>query len=207
MKKQKKSMLGIISVLLILVMILTACQSPEKLMAKGNYEEAYEKADDSEKNNVLAENVIAVLSAKSAEMLKDPSSFVLRDAYYRAWYDSEAKNTPWGQRAVLHITGTNSYGAAVSSYWAWQYHYKTDTWEFIESVNNTTIEDDDDSMTMGAKDMLKQSLEYETVIKLDKEQIKNINAQFENDTLDSVELIKKNNIDTSLLSYPEHKTK
>ena len=41
MKKQKKSMLGIVSVLLILVMILTACQTPEKLMAKGNYQEAY----------------------------------------------------------------------------------------------------------------------------------------------------------------------
>ena len=61
MKKQKKSMLGIVSVLLILVMILTSCQTPEKLMAKGNYEEAYEKADDSKKNNVLAENVIAFL--------------------------------------------------------------------------------------------------------------------------------------------------
>ena len=198
-------MLGIVSVLLILVMILTSCQTPEKLMAKGNYAEAYEKAEDSEKNKILAENVIAVLSAKSSEMLKDPSSFILRDAYYRTWYNTE--KDIFGQQAVLYITGTNSYGAAVSSYWAWQYDYKTDSWYFLDTIDSTTDEDDDDINTMMAKAVLKYSLEYETVIKLDKAQVKNINAQFEADTLDSVEFIKKHNIDMSLLPYPEHSNK
>lgn len=197
MKNKKLQKVSVVSILLILVMILTSCQTPEKLMSKGNYAEAYEKAEDSEKNNVLAENVIAVLSANSSEMLKDPFSFVLRDAYYRPWYDTE--NDIFRQQAILYITGTNSYGAAVSSYWVWGYDCETYNWKLWDTVDGTTNEDDDDINTMMAKAILKASLEDKTVIKLDKTQVKNINAQFEADTLDSVESIKYHNIDMSLL--------
>lgn len=56
--------------------------SVEDLCAKGKYIEAYKKAKAEEKMDVLSENVIAVLSQKSSDLLKDPSSLVLRNAWY-----------------------------------------------------------------------------------------------------------------------------
>ena len=56
--------------------------SVEDLCAEGKYIEAYKKAKAEEKMDVLSENVIAVLSQESSDLLKDPSSLVLRNAWY-----------------------------------------------------------------------------------------------------------------------------
>lgn len=57
------------------------------------------------------------------------------------------------------------------------------------------LEDDDEIEDMLGKIVLESVLEKG--IKLDKSQVKNINAQFEADTLYTVELIDKDDIDTS----------
>lgn len=168
--------------------------TPEMLMAEGKYLEAYKKATSSEKNKVLAENVIAYLSEESSDNLKNPDSFVLREGYYKAWNNS--KNGAFGQQAVLYITGTNSYGAAVSSYWVWVYDNEDNKWEYWGSETSTTIEDDDDLDVMLVKIILESVLE--DGVKLDKSQVKNVNSQFEADTLYEVDLIPKNDIDKTL---------
>lgn len=174
---------------------ITVILTPEMLMAEGKYLEAYQKAEsDDEKKKVYAENVIAYLSNESSEGMKDPSSFVLRDGYYKAWTNSENGN--FGQQVVLHIAGSNSYGATVSSYWVWVYDQTEDEWDYWGSETSTEIEDDDDFDVMLVKIVLENVMR--TGVEIDKSQVKNINAQFEADTLYEVELMPLDELDKSL---------
>lgn len=50
-------------------------------MIEGDYEKAYNKAGDEEKELVIKENIAVVVSALTKEKLKDSSSFVLREVY------------------------------------------------------------------------------------------------------------------------------
>ena len=147
------------------------------------------------KLDVLAENVIAVLSQESSEGLKDPSSFVLRDAWYYAFMHDDGAI---GSYAVLYISGANSYGAKVSSYWAYTLG-KTGDWNYIGSVDVSYDEDDDDLGDMLTKIIVQAGMEKGD--KLSKEQVKRINAQFEADTLYKVDAIDWGVVDTS--SFPK----
>lgn len=168
--------------------------TPEMLMAEGRYAEAYEKATTDEKNKVLAENVIAYLSEKSSEGMKNPDSFVLREGYYKAWNNSDSG--VFGQQVVLYLSGTNSYGATVSNYWLWVYDNTDMKWEFWGSETSTTIEKGDGADVMLVKIVIENVLE--DGVKLDKSQVENVNSQFEADTLYEVELIPKSDIDKTL---------
>ena len=144
------------------------------------------------KNKVLAENVLAVLSEETSNNLKNPKSFILQEGYYYIWDDEDTSE--FFQRAVLRVSGTNSYGAAVSSYWLWVYENPKEKWTCWGSVTSTTIENNDDDLVLKA--IIDTTITAGT--KLDKSQVKNINAQFEADTLYEVELIPKDDIDNSL---------
>ncbi len=167
--------------------------TPEMLMAEGKYKEAYDKATSDEKNKVLAENVLAVLSEESSYKFKNPRSFMLQEGYYYAWNGDSTG--AFGQQAVLHVTGTNSYGAAISSYLVWAYDNEIGEWGFLGSATSTTAEEDDDNADWLLKAILANIMKHG--IKLDKSQVKNINAQFEADTLYEVDLIPKEDIDKS----------
>jgi hypothetical protein len=156
------------------------------------FEEAYEKAKGSEKDRVLAENVIAYLSSESVDMLKDPTSFALRDGYY---YLFNRDDGTFGQQAVLYVSGKNSYGNTVSSYWVWVYDNEEEKWEYWGSATTTSKESGDDIDDTLVKIILKSVMEEG--LHLQKSQIKNINNMFENDTLFDVTLIDKEDIDTS----------
>lgn len=165
--------------------------SVEDLCAQGKYEEAYEKAEDNEKLEIKIENVVAVQSAFCVDNLKDPDSFVLREAYY--YGDGSA----YADSIVLHISGANSYGAKVSSYWLFTYDDEECKWSYLcslEDLNQEEVSSYDDEDERFEKAMnniyrmsIKSTLQYGN--ELSKDAVKRINTMFEQDILDEVELL------------------
>jgi hypothetical protein len=167
--------------------------SVDDLCAQGNYQKAYEKAKDDEKELIKIESIAAERSAYSADNLKDPSSFSLRDVYYNEYkYDGEI--TP---HLVLYISGANSYGANVSSYWLYTYDDEEREWEYFCSLSDLSDEeyskyDDLDEMLEKAvnnvgRSYIKDAMSSGT--KLNKAAVNRINDMFESGTLDEVEPI------------------
>jgi len=200
---QKKALSkGIIAVLVAVAVILSALVLPnllvsvEDLCEQGNYIGAYKKASGSEKDKVLAENVIAVLSEESSDVLKNPDSFVLQQGYYYGFISDDGD---FQQQATLYLSGTNGFGGIVSHYFAWVYSNDSQEWEYWGSVDNYTLQEDDEIEDALVKVVAKVGVE--DGIKLDKSQVQNINNQFKADTLDTVELIAVDDIDTK--RFPE----
>ncbi|MBQ3216940.1 MAG: zinc-ribbon domain-containing protein [Oscillospiraceae bacterium] len=199
-KKKKPVKIIVAAVIALTVIAIGALVVPklfvsvEDLCARGNYEKAYEKADADEKLEIRAENAAAVQSAFSVDNLKDPSSFVLREAYYKEGtsYDGETSKT-----LVLYISGANSYGASVSSYWLYTWNTAKDKWEYYCSVSDLSAEeissydDEDESLEKLVNNIGRASitLTMNDGIKLSKDAVERINAMFEKDTLDEVELL------------------
>ena len=169
--------------------------SIDDLCAEGNYIEAYQKASDDEKLDVLAENIIAVLSQESSDGLKDPSSFILRDAWYYAFMHDDGAI---GGYAVLYLSGANSFGAKVSNYWAYALG-EDGEWNYIGSVDVSYDEYDDELGDMLTKMIVQAGMEKGE--QLSKKQVKRINSQFEADTLYQVDAIDWDDVDTS--QFPE----
>lgn len=164
--------------------------SMEGYMEQGNYEKAYRKAKTEEdKIAVKAENAAACQSAFSAYNLKDPSSFFLRDAYYY-----EEDGTIY---LTLYISGANSYGASVSSYWLYEWDEDDGKYLYWCSVSDLTNEeygkyDDTDEKLEKLTNNLGRSLIKICMnggIKLNKAAVKRINNLYEKDVLDEVELL------------------
>ena len=188
------AVVGVLVVALAVIMFFVLQKSPEQLAAEGKYSEAYEKAEDSEKNQILAENIIAVLSERSSELMKDPISFKLRNGYYMAWNNSE-KGT-FGQQAVLYINGTNGFGGVVNNYWVWIYDQDSYEWECWGTCSTTSSDSSDDIDDMLVKIVAESVME--DGIKLDKNQVNNINTKFEDGQLHTIDLIPIFDIDKSL---------
>lgn len=196
--KKKKPIIGaVIAVAVIAIGALIAPKlfvSVEDLCAQGNYEKAYEKADASEKLEIRAENAAAVQSALSADNLKDPNSFVLRDAYYNEGTNDDGETT---KQLVLYISGANSYGANVSSYWLYTWDLGDQEWGYYCSVSDlsdeeySSYDDEDERLEKLLNNLgrisIKNTMDGGT--KLSKDAVKRINAMFEADTLDEVELL------------------
>lgn len=198
-KKKKPVKIIIAAVIALAVIVAGVLLAPkifvsvEELCAQGNYEKAYEKASGSEKNDVAVENLAAFYSDYASDNLKDPSSFSLRDAYYNL-HEYEGEVTP---HLVLYLSGANSYGASVSSYWLFTYDDESGEFEYYTSVSDLSDEetskyDDTDEIIEKilknlARDYIKEAMS--SGIKLDKGAVKNINNLFEEGTLYEVELL------------------
>lgn len=199
--KKKKTVIIIVASVLALAIIVAGILiipkllvSVEDLCAQGNYEKAYEKASDEEKDAIKAENVAAVQSAFSADNLKDPSSFKLRDAYYDEFTNDYGILV---KRLVLYISAANSYGATVSSYWLYFWDEDDRDWSYYCSVSSLETEesskyDDEDEALEKFINNTGRVVIRTTMsdgIKLSKDAVKRINTMFENGTLDDVKLI------------------
>jgi hypothetical protein len=169
-----------------------AMVSVEDLCAEGKYLEAYEKAEGDEKLDVLAENMIAVLSQETSDKLKNPDSFNLRDAWYYGFL--HRSDGAMGGYAILYSTGTNSYGGTVSAYFVYTLG-KDGEWNYVGSVDASYDEDDDDLADALTKIVIREGKEKGK--QLTKEQVKRINAQFEAETLYKVEAIDWDVVNTS----------
>lgn len=168
------------------------------LCAHGNYAKAYEKASEEEKPAVKGESVAAECSAFAVDNLKDPSSFKLREVYY---YESTNDDGTFFGEIVLYISGANSYGASVGSYWLFTWDDDDNEWSYFCSVSDLEQEeysdyDDEDekwekivnNFGRGLIGLVKGN-----GIELDKSAVKRINTLFERDMLDDVTAIYFNN--------------
>lgn len=198
-KPMKKIIAAVVAVVIIAAGVLVAPKifvSVEGLCAQGRYIEAYEKASGSEKDEVLAENIIAVLSEEASDELKDPDSFVLREGYYRPFINNDGN---LGGYVVLYASGSNSFGAAVSNYMAFTWTPEDQEWTYWGSLSSL----DADINTEDWEDMLVKIVveaAIEDGMKISKDQVENINKQFEENTLYKVELIDYDSIDVSRFS-------
>lgn len=168
--------------------------SVETLCARGNYAKAYEKASEEEKPAVKGESVAAECSAFAVDNLKDPSSFKLREAYY---YEGTNDDGEFSGQIVLYISGANSYGASVSSYWLFTWDDDDHEWFYFCSISDLEQEeysdyDDEDEKwekTVNNFGRIMIELAQKSGIELDKDAVKRINTLFEKDMLDDVEAI------------------
>lgn len=192
-KWKKVIAIGAILIVVIAVFAIPKLSvSVDDLCAQGDYIKAYDKAKEDEKLEVKAESIAAERSSFSSTNLKDPSSFKLRDVYYQESVNDDG--TLSGQ-LVLYISGTNSYGGNVSSYWLYTWDNEDRCWNYFCSVSELTEEeykdyDDEEEMLEKLVDnigRLSIKTTMEDGIKLDKDAIKRINYMFETDILDSVE--------------------
>ena len=199
---KKKIIVLLVALGLIVLVILAAAKILPKVfmdyegyMEQGNYVKAYEKAEtEDEKLIVLCENAAMVESEESASSLKDPSSFVLRNGYLQKKKDSDGN---YSYRLVLHISGNNSYGASVSSYWLFVYNGKKDKWEYWASISDFDKEkfkswdDYDDKLEKTinnlCRDYIKEAMS--AGVEMSKDGVKRVNTRFEEDTLDQIELL------------------
>ena len=199
-KKKKLIAIIVAAVAAIAVIVIGALVIPklfvsvEDLCAQGNYEKAYEKADDDEKLEIRAENAAAVNSARSVEKLKNPDSFILRDVYYKEGENNDGETT---KDLVLYISGENSYGASVTSYWLYTWDAENDKWDYYCSVSDLSAEepssyDNEEELIEAFTKAMGRYTIIETMtdgIELSKDAVKRINTMFKEDILDEVELL------------------
>ncbi|MCI8518978.1 MAG: zinc ribbon domain-containing protein [Clostridia bacterium] len=168
--------------------ISEAMVSIDDLMAEGQYWEAYEKAKDNEKDQVVKENQLAVLSNEISEGLKNPSSFSLT----AVWFDSENK------RIVLDVSGTNSYGGVVSSYYYYTYSTEKNKYTLYCTLSSlereeaksydTTDEKLEKILKNSARTIVKEIISNSNY-KIQSKHINNINKLFKNGKLNEITLI------------------
>ena len=190
----KKMIIGIAVIVALIALIMIGKSvvpklfvTPEEYMAQGNYEKAYEKADEKEKESVLVENLIAQICSTAKSDLKDPESFKLRDG----WYDKKEK------RIVIQIQGTNSYGGQNTSYTYSstdkEYQLYTTIQDFDEE-EYYSWDDIDDKIEKALENVAKDNVK-ELIGKsenhLNKELIERINGLKDADLLDNIELLEE----------------
>lgn len=140
-------------------------------------------------------NVIAVLSKKTIDNLKNPTSFVLHGGYYDCQYDTDERK--FRQQAVLYVYAANGYGEIIGNYWFYAYDFDEDEWKFWGTCASLDLDSDDDDYLISV--FCKGNMEKEETTVLSKSQISNINTMFQNKTLDNVDLIDVNALDTKKL--------
>ena len=193
-KKKTPIIVGVALVILVLAALAFKTVAPkifvsvEQLCEQGNYEKAYAKANDEEKELVYAENLIAVMSAKAADGLKDKSSFELRDA----WFDKDR------QAVILQVGGKNSYGGVVTNYWYYMYDEDDKEYQLFTTLSDldeesySKYDDTDEMLEKLLKNVARESVKKiinDSSKKLDKKSVKNINNLFKEDKLDYVDLL------------------
>ncbi|MCD8327679.1 MAG: zinc ribbon domain-containing protein [Ruminococcus sp.] len=194
-KSKKKIVIPIIIIAVIIIAVVAAVfvapmifVSVEDMCAEGNYTEAYEKATDTEKDSVLAENAIAVMTEKIRTALADfdspPSDIQVISAYYAPLVsDGELS-----QYCILGVNITTDDGVSGNCYILGDIY---DGEALSLGIAYSTTENAD---TLA---LIAQLIISEYCIQLNDSQLENINNRLDENTLSSIELINENNIDTS----------
>lgn len=193
-RQAKAILIGVVALVVIVAIaaiFLKLFRPMNDYLAEGDYEKAYSIASESEKNEVVKENIIAYISKDIPSMLKNPNSFELLDA----WYDSTKR---W---IVLYVSGTNSYGGTVASYYYYTPERDGNGWELYCTVSD--LEEDaipevnysDDFydkfeivIQNAAKSYISDVIS-DNSFKLGKNGIKNINHLFDEGVLNDVMLL------------------
>ena len=182
-------LLGMVAVAAALVFLLPKLLvSNEELLAQGQYLQAYERASEEEKTDILNENQIAIICNEVVDGLKDPTSFQLREA----WIDTS------NEQIVLEVGAKNSYGGFVVNYWYYTFDDEENEYSLYTTLTDLDEEeyyswdDTEDRLEKLLKNLARtkvESIMEDDNLKLSSESIDNINQLFENDLLDSIEEI------------------
>lgn len=192
---KKKIIAAAIGLVVLVSMVITGVKLLPKLfvtydtcMAEGDYQKAYDKAGDDEKELVIKENIAAIVSSLTKESLKDSSSFVLREVYV----DEGMKNV------VLKEQGNNSYGGAVSGYVWYQWDDEDAEFKSWGSCNNFEEEefkswdDTDDKIEKLADNIVKiyvKKVVSQKKLKMDSAVVDRINGLNKNGKLGDIMLL------------------
>lgn len=205
-KNSKKKITIIVGVIAIIVVIAVVSifavpqffKSPQDYMASGNYEKAYEVAEDGiEKADVLTENLVAFFANYTSKQLKDPSSFSL----LKAWVPKNTEPTSF----ALYISAKNSYGATVTEYVHYQWNERTMEYDFL-TFSDLDLEEyyswekdnySDASLEKAIRNFARMDVSnmIEKNYEISTESIENINNLFEKGLLEKIELLEENQID------------
>lgn len=197
-KRNKKIILIIVAILFVIVAVMgvltfTVFQSVDKLCEKGEYQKAYDKADEDEKLSVFIENLGAVFSNDVSELLINPDSYKLYDVYF--YDDSELEY----DYCLIVSGGTNRMGSMIKGYslfecfdGVWNYYYSVDDLE----IGDYEGLDDSEDVNEQVSDVIAEvgckyfsSLAIEEGVQLDKEAVDRINTHFKEDRLSEIKLI------------------
>lgn len=191
---------GIAAVIIIIIIALVAFIIPEltktpiDLIKENNWEQAYSKASDEEKDDVLIANLSASMSKDEIiDSLKDPSSFNLREIYF----------SKTSHELVLLVGGKNSYGGMVSSFYYFTWNEGEGKFSLytslsdLESETSSWYDSSDEKLEKVLKNIARAYVK--TVIddsdnKLNSDYVDAINHLFEEDTLEDVTLLGDVNI-------------
>lgn len=162
--------------------------SYDTYMAEGDYESAYNRAGEDEKELVIKENIVAIVSCLTKESLKDSNSFVLREVYV----EEDMKNV------VLKEQGSNSYGGTVSGYVWYQWDDKNAEFKLWGSCSDFDEEkyyswdDTNDKLEKLAKNLVKTHVKDVTSkqkLKMEPAVADRINALNKDGKLENIELL------------------
>lgn len=189
-KKILPIILGALGVCAVAIyLIFTIFLNPQHYIDKGDYQTAYKVASGEQKENILRENIIAVVSADCIDSLKDASSFELRDAWIR--FNDSSKVI------IMKVAANNSYGNQVVNYW--YYFYDKDEKEYslyttfsdFSEEKTYSWDDTDERLEKSLKNLAKSTAEdvISDGIKINDDSIDTINKLFEEDMLEDVTLL------------------
>lgn len=169
----------------------------EDYLIRAEYEKAYEKAEsDEEILAVLCENAAAKVSYSTLDLLKDPTSFNLRNAFFLRKEDANDKGK-YVYCLVLQISAKNSFGAATNSYWFYEYDCNENQWSYWTSVTDLEQEefkswdDYEDEYQKLFRNIVRECI-GETMlsgVKLSDAGVERINNMFNDNTLKNVKLL------------------
>lgn len=179
---------AVVAVICVALVVIPKIFVPiSEYLAKADYNTAYEKAKEEEKESVLVENLIATLAAQAEDSLNDSSSFNLK----KAWYDKSSNYV------VMSVSGTNKMGGTVTNYIC--YSVFEGEYSLVDSISDTEsqqINKYDDTSDM--VDKIAHNLAVviakkatTTENELDKELVKRINDLHENGVLQDVTLLEE----------------
>ncbi|MGN1446409.1 MAG: hypothetical protein ACI4WV_08945, partial [Eubacteriales bacterium] len=159
---------------------------------EGKYREAYEKAWKMDKNKVIAENYVAAFAYLITQFYSDPSSVVLTEGYYRGYNNNSTGK--FEQQVAFAVSDDEG----LSLYAVFSADPDTREWGFVGVVSEVIYRETDDQTDRKTKDLLLDIMGDEITIKLNEKQIQRINDQFKDGSIVTAELVKSEEIDTSL---------
>lgn len=181
---------AVVAVIVALAVVLTSTfMSVDNLCKRGDYEAAFKRASGEEQLEVFSENVAAGVSSMAINILKDPSSFVLRDAYHYGFINDRGK---LGGYAVVRLNATNTFGATVNNYFLYVYDTDENHWEYwgsCSTIYSGYFYDDRDFLV---KDCVRTAINKGYILK--EEQIERINGLAESGKISEVEFIDRESI-------------
>ena len=180
---------AIVSVVVI-VLVFMLKPSVKGLLQDGKYSEAYEKANSSQKDEILMESVVAFVSSMASELLKTPSSFELIDAYCDPYIHSDGSI---GCNILLYVSAESSNGNTVTGYFV--YFLSKEEWKYYGTTSELEEYSGDSISVRLIKESARRTIDKGTCLSV--VQIERINRLFEGGMINSSYQINWSDVDTS----------